>query len=232
MRAVVKAKKPYLKPAHRKARLAFAHKYRHWSIYDWKMVLWSDETKVNRFGSDGQVWVWKKKGEQLSDRTTTPTVKHGGGSIMVWGCMGWNGVGMLQEVEGMMDKHQYINLLAAGLAESRGKLGLEGQDFYFQQDNDPKHTSKQASKWFDDHDIPLLDWPAQSPDLNPIEHLWEHLKRQLNKYGSPPRGVHELWKRLAEEWNKIPSETCQKLIESMPRRCEAVIKAKGGNTKY
>jgi transposase len=77
MRAVVKAKKPYLKPAHRKARLAFAHKYRHWTIDDWSMVLWSDETKINRFGSDGQAWVWKRKGEPLSDRTTSPAVKHG-----------------------------------------------------------------------------------------------------------------------------------------------------------
>jgi hypothetical protein len=64
---------------------------------------------------------------------------------MVWGCMGCNGVGILQEVEGIMDKHQYINILAAGVAESRENLGLEGQDFYFQQDNDPKHTSKLAS---------------------------------------------------------------------------------------
>ena len=232
MRAVVKDKKPYLKPAHRKTRLSFAHKYRHWTVHDWKMVIWSDETKINRFGSDGKVWVWKRKGERLSDRTTTPTVKHGGGSVMVWGCMGWNGVGILQEVEGILDSIQYVDILASGIPESREKLDLEGEGFYFQQDNDSKHTSKLAQKWFEDHGINLLDWPAQSPDLNPIEHLWEHAKRQLKKYDTPPKGVHDLWNRLAEEWDKIPPEVCQNLIESMPRRCEAVIKAKGGNTKY
>ena len=77
-----------------------------------------------------------------------------------------------------------------------------------------------------------MAWPAQSPDLNPIEHLWVHLKNQLNTYDRPPKGVFELWDRLEKEWNKIPPEVCQKLIESVPRRLEAVIKAKGGHIKY
>src|SRR3978361_1617006 len=99
-----------------------------------------------------------------------------------------------------------------------------GRDF--QQDNDPKHTSKWADKWFEVNDIELLGWPAQSPDLNPIEHLWNHIKKQLKKYQEPPRGVHELWERVVEEWEAIEPEVCQRLIESMPRRIQAVIKAK------
>jgi hypothetical protein len=75
-------------------------------------------------------------------------------------------------------------------------------------------------------------WPAQSPDLNPLEHLWGHLKRRLVEHKHPPTGMEELWRRIEEEWNKIPAEVCQKLIESMPRRIEAVIEAKGGYTKY
>jgi hypothetical protein len=58
------------------------------------------------------------------------------------------------------------------------------------------------------------------------------LKKALKKYPKPPKGVHELWDRVVEEWNKIPPETCQNLIENMPRRIQAVIKAKGGHTKY
>jgi hypothetical protein len=75
-------------------------------------------------------------------------------------------------------------------------------------------------------------WPAQSPDLNPIEHLWGHLKRRLAEYEVEPKGILELWERVQEEWEKIPAEVCQNLIESMPRWMEAVIKAKGGYTKY
>ena len=110
-KAVVKAKRPLLKAQHRKARLSFTLKYQNWTVDDWKRVLWSDETKSNRIGSDGHQFVWKKAGEPLSDRITQPTVKHGGGNIMVWGCMGWNGVGMLAEIEGRMDSAQYVDTL-------------------------------------------------------------------------------------------------------------------------
>jgi hypothetical protein len=77
-----------------------------------------------------------------------------------------------------------------------------------------------------------MTWPAQSPDLNPIEHLQEHVKRKLRGYELPPKGVHEIWDRLVMEWNSIEPEVCQKLVESMPRRVAAVIRAQGGHTKY
>ena len=106
-------------------------------------MLWTDETKINRIGSDGKVYTWKERGEPLSDRTTIPTVKHGGGgNIMVWGCMGWNGVGKLVEVQGTMDAEQYCDILDEGVVESFEKLGLEEEERIFQQDNDLKHTSK------------------------------------------------------------------------------------------
>ena len=68
--------------------------------------------------------------------------------------------------------------------------------------------------------------------MNPIEHLWNHLKRKLGEYEVPPIGILELWERVEEEWNKISAEVCQNLIESMPRRAAAVVKAKGGYTMY
>ena len=86
--SVVKRKCPLLKKAHRLEHLKFARYHENWTVEDWKRILWSDETKINRIGSDGRACTWKKKGEPLSDRTTTPTVKHGGGNnLMVWGCM-------------------------------------------------------------------------------------------------------------------------------------------------
>jgi hypothetical protein len=233
LHAATKKKVPMLKKVHRDKHLKFAQYHQNWTVEDWKRVLWSDETKINRIGSDGKVYCWKKRGEGISDRTTTPTVKHGGGNnLMVWGCMGWNGVGKLIEVEGKMDATQFCEILEEGLVESFEKLEMDEDERIFQQDNDPKHTSKKAQKWFEDNNIQILIWPAQSPDLNPIEHLWYYVKCQLQKYDTPPKGAYELWDRLVKEWNGITPEVCQNLIESMPRRIQAVLKANGGHTKY
>src|SRR5690349_18420131 len=105
-------------------------------------------------------------------------------------------------------------------------------DIIFQQDNDPKHTSRKAKEVLDSKPFEVMVWPAQSPDLNPIEHLWNHLKTKLAEYEEPPKSIQELWIRVETEWNKIEPAVCQRLIERMPRRVEAVLKAEGGFTKY
>jgi transposase len=232
MRPVVKRKRPFLKPAHRKARLEFAERHQEWTMEDWKRVIWSDETKINRLGSDGRKYVWKDVGEGLNDRLAEGTVKFGGGNLMMWGCMGWDGVGWATKIEGRMDAELYVAILDDELQQSLEHFNKSADDIIFQQDNDPKHTSKKAQKWFQDNGITVLKWPGQSPDLNPIEHLWGHVKKQLQEYSEPAHSVQQLWERVEREWEKIPKEVCQNLIESMPRRLAAVIRAKGGYTKY
>ena len=209
---------------------AYAHK--DWTVEDWKKIVWSDETKINRLGSDGHKWVWKKAGEGLSDRVVQGTVKFGGGSVMMWGCMSWQGVGYATKIDGRMDGDLYLQILKDELLETLQFYGLDPADIIFQQDNDPKHTCKKVKEWLEEQDFRTMVWPAQSPDLSPIEHCWSYLKRRLAEYEHPPNGIHELWERIQEEWEKIPAEEFQKLIESMPRRIEAVIKAKGDYTKY
>ena len=151
---------------------------------------------------------------------------------MMWGCMVWDGIGYATRIEGRMDADLYVSIMEDKLKKTLEYRGQTTDDVIFPQDNDPQHTSKNAKKWFEDNDITVLKWPAQSPDLNPIKHLWNHLKKRLAGYEEPANRVAELWERVQVEWDKITKEECQKLIESMPRRLAAVVRAKGGYTKY
>ena len=232
LHAAPKVKKPLLSLRHRKARMEFATRHKDWTVDDWYKVVWSDETKINRLGSDGQKWCWKYHGELLSNRTCQATVKHGGGSLMVWGCITAEGIGFLTKIEGTMDAELYCQILRDELMTTLEFYDLDVDKVIFQQDNDPKHTSKKAKSCLQELGLKVLQWPAQSPDLNPMEHIWEDLKRRLNKWPMQPTGILELWERVEEEWERTPQEVIRNLIESMPRRVQAVLKAKGGITKY
>jgi hypothetical protein len=232
MKAAVKVKKPLLSPQNIRKRKAFAAKYLHWTEDDWRRVVFSDETKVNRTGSDGRCWIWKKKKDTIQDREVRGTLKYGGGHIMMWGCMTHRGVGYSCRIDGNMNAQVYTSILDGELLRTLDHFGMDKGQVVFQQDNAPTHTSRLAKNWFQRNDLEVLDWPPQSPDLNPIEHLWGHLKRRLCRHETIPKGVHELWVRIQDEWNAIPPEVCEELIRSMPSRVAAVHKVKGRYTKY
>jgi hypothetical protein len=111
--------------------LAFALKHQYWTVEDWKWVIWLDETEINRIGSDGQEYGWKMKGEGLISREVQFTVKFGGGSPMVWDCIGWNGMGILSEVEGWMDAEQYVAILEGGLLQNMEDSGIPAHKVIF-----------------------------------------------------------------------------------------------------
>lgn len=175
------------------------------------------------------MYVWRKANTEFDIKNTRATVKHGGGSVMVWGCMSSAGVGQLHFIDGIMDKMVYLDILKNNVKQSAEKLGIL-DNFAFYQDNDPKHTSHVARLWLIHHCPKLLQTPPQSPDLNVIEHLWSELERRISKQTF--KNVSELKDGLQHAWNSIEPEICQNLVSSMTRRLEAVVQAKGNPTKY
>ena len=102
----------------------------------------------------------------------------------------------------------------------------------FQEDKAPCHVAEYTTWWRQTHNINRMPWPAQSPDLNPIEHLWDHLDRQIRKRRPLPTSPTALAAALQDAWGKIPLDVVRNLIASMPTRVGAVIKAKGWHTSY
>lgn len=148
---------------------------------------------------------------------------------MVWGCMSYFGVGKLTFIDTTMDQYIYMNILRFQLLPSACVMGIK-DTFSFYQDNDPKHKAKSVQEWLTANCSNVLQTPPQSPDLNPIENLWSFLEREIRKHVI--NNVNDLKTALQEEWTKIPVQYVKRLVESMPRRLEAVIKSKGYPTKY
>ena len=121
---------------------------------------------------------------------------------MFCGCCAASGTGCLECVHGIMKSGDYQGILEHNVQPSVRKLGLRRRSWVLQQDNDPKHTSKSTQKWFNTKRWTVLKWPAMSPDLNPIEHLWGDLKTAVGR--RHPSNLGELEQFPQEEWAKLP----------------------------
>lgn len=225
-------RKPFISMVNEKKRLEFAHKYLNEENMFWESVLFSDESKFNIYGSDGRGYVWRKNNEALK-KNLRATVKHGGGGVLVWGCMSASGVGKLVFIDGNMDQNMYLNILQDNLQASVDLLGLP-PNWIFQQDNDPKHTARLIKEWLLYRVPKQLNSPPQSPDLNPIEHLWEELDRRIRlpHIRCKITNKETLKTELLAAWNAIPPTITRNLVQSMQKRLQAVITTNGGPTKY
>ncbi len=144
-------------------------------------------------------------------------------SVMIWAAMSSAGVGPLCFLKSTVNAAIYQEILEHFMLPSADKLYGDA-DFIFQQDLAPAHTAKGTKSWFNDHGVGVLDWPANSPDLNPIENLWVIVKRMMRD--TRPNNADDLKAAIKATWASIPPQQCHKLITSMPRQIEAVIKAK------
>ena len=197
------------------------------TIEEWRRVLWSDESPFVLI-YNGRKLVWRLGNERYSITCCTGTVKHDI-KIMVWGCFAAHGVGNLYLVEGIMEQVQYRTILENQLLPSAERL-FPGEAWYFQQDNDPKHTANATKQYMIDNQIPILPWPSQSPDLNPIENLWSILDYKLRN--RRPQNQQQLFEALTEGWNSLDRELLTNLADSMPRRIQAVLEKRDYPTKY
>lgn len=225
------AKGPKLLPQHRAARRNFVENYGQWNIREWSNVLFTDESRFCLNMVDGRKRVWRRTGERFNQNLITECESYNGGSVMVWGGISMNGKTPLHvfPLRQSMTALIYIDILQQYVLP---RAELVGNNFILMQDNARPHTAAIVRNFLEATDITTLQWPARSPDMNPIEHLWDELGRRVRSRQRPAENLAELAYALVEEWNRIPMETIRNLISSMPRRLEALRVARGGNTRY
>jgi hypothetical protein len=229
----VARKKLAYNPSQRAARIAFARKHQGWSEEQWMRVLFSDEKCFYGKGFCGQTWVRRPPGEAFNPEYCVPKTAHPI-KVNVWGCFSAAGPGYLHIFYDNLDSATYRTILDDHL------LAVAKRDFpsdshaiipwHFLQDNAPMHKTAIVSEWFHRKGVSVLEFPAYSPDLNPIENLWSIMAREVNKRQCGT--VEELSDVVLEVWNETSADQFRKLARSMPRRCAAVLEANGWHTKY
>lgn len=221
--------RPVLERHHQTARLNWATRHIRWVFNQWQQVLFTDESRFCLYTHDGRLRCYRRRGERYQDGCVVERVRQGGGSIMVWGGITWTDRTQLVLVDGNLNAVRYrdeiVDQHILPFINAHAPITL-------QQDNARPHVARVITDHLTNNNVDVLDWPAVSPDLSPIEHLWDEMDRRLRNQPNQPQNLNELGRELQNIWNNIQQDFIRRLIGSMRRRCQAVIGARGGHTRY
>ncbi|GFU58156.1 transposable element Tcb2 transposase [Trichonephila clavipes] len=216
---------------HRTARLQWCREHHNWTEQDWACVLFSDESRFSLSSDCRRQLIWRESGtayrpENIQEKDRYPTC-----SIMVWAGIMINGRTRLHVVaNGTMTGQRYIDEVL--LPHVRLFRSAVGDKFVFMDVNTTCHRTLAVQDCLDSEGIQRLVWPARSPDLNPIENVWDALGRQVAGRNYPPTNKNTLIRALTEEWDKLPQQLLDNVVQSMVRRVECCITLHGGHIPY
>ena len=212
----------------RAARLQWARAHQQWPRQRWLNILFSDESRFLLRRADGRQRVYRRVNQRHQQNHVVEVDRFGGGGVMVWGGITATGRTALYRVNGNLTGQRYRD----EILRQHVVPFIRNNGGVFQHDNAPPHTARVATDFLRHQGIATLPWPARSPDLNPIEHVWDTLGRRVRQRPRQPRNENELFQALDAEWQDLPQAQLNNLVSSMGRRCLAVMHAGGGHTRY
>jgi len=224
------AKKPFVSPANMLRRLQWGKDHESWT-YHWAFVFFSDESSFLVRQPQARR-AWRQSGERYTSANVRQTFKSGRESVMVWA--GFSSMGRTPQMRmgGSMNASSYSEVLENEVVPYLCADFGAPDGAWFQEDLAPCDTAKACKPVNLELGLKVLPWVGQIPDLNPIENAWAELERRLRKRSTAPKTKDELFSALQQEWAAIPSSYFKKLVESMPRRVQSVMAARGASTKY
>ena len=239
----IERKRPYLSTQQKKKRLEFAKAHIHWGEEEWRRVEFTDEMGLQTGANQGNIYVWRYPEEEYEEDVCAATHKSGFKKIKVWGAMRYGALSNLVVLSekkggGKFNSREYVDEIMDGELFDVWMKGMEELgDVLIMEDGAGYHCGAARSRREDYEKDGWQGWgpgtwPPNSPDLNPIENLWHILRTNITKREPRPMKKQELIDALQEEWKRLDMDKVNKLIESMPRRMQAVIDAKGGSTHY
>ncbi|GFS93419.1 transposable element Tcb2 transposase [Trichonephila clavipes] len=220
-----------LTPAHRRRRSLWCREHRNWRDNEWGRVLFTDESRFSLSSDSHRILIWRERGSRNHPSNIIERDRYGGRGVLVWGGIMLGSRTDLHIFDaGSVNGTRYCNEILLPLVRLfRGAMGLQ---FLFMDDNAPCHRTVAAEQLLESEDIERMDWPARSPDLNPIEHVWDFLGRRLAARTLPPVTIRELRLALQDEWAAMPQQLIDTLILSMGRRCETCLAVRGDHIPY
>ena len=216
-----------LTPRHRQARLTWARAHLRYTRADWVNVLFTDESRFKIDGNDGRDRIYRRVGERYADNCVFEGDRYGGATAMIWAGISFHTKTPAVVINGNLTARKYCDDILNPVAVPHI---LANRGMQLMQDGATSHTARLTQTYLARNRVNILPWPSRSPDLNPIEHLWDLLDRAIRGYNM--RNRNELQQTLISEWNRIQQNTIQRYIVSMRSRCLAVIRAGGGHTRY
>ncbi|GFT98985.1 transposable element Tcb1 transposase [Trichonephila clavipes] len=219
-----------LTTTHCRLRLTWSREHALWTPQQWSCVMFSDESRFSLQSDSHRTLIWRAPGTRYHQENTTERHLYDGAGWLIWGgiILGSRTDVHVQSVTMTSQIYRDV-ILEKHVCLFRGAMGAV---FLFMDDNARPHRANIVDECLQSEDITRMDWPAYSPDLNPMEHVWNMLGQRIAARQPPPTCLPKLRRALLDEWCNISQDQINNLILSMPRRCKACIASSGRHTPY